>query len=219
VLKSVTDPMSGFFALRRGAIDVAALQPRGFKILLEILARTGSLAASEVPFTFAERNDGESKASWREGVRYLRQLLALRLSTDTGLGRFARFGAIGASGVAVNLLALAALLHLGLTAARGGGEVLAAVLATQVAITWNFVLTERWVFPNRPRHWSARVLPFFALNNLARLAQLPLTARLVVLTGMSYVAATAVAIVALMALRYAVCDALLFRVRRVGSAA
>lgn len=84
VLKHVTDPMSGFFAVRRAALDLDALQPRGFKILLEILARTGTLTASEIPFTFADRNDGASKASWREGIRYLRQLTTLRLSPTTG---------------------------------------------------------------------------------------------------------------------------------------
>src|SRR5690349_17795023 len=51
-LRSVTDPMTGFFLIDRTAIDAQALRPRGFKILLEILART-NLRAAEVPFDFA----------------------------------------------------------------------------------------------------------------------------------------------------------------------
>lgn len=213
VLGSVTDPMSGFFAVRRDAIDVAALQPRGFKILLEILARTGTLTASEIPFAFADRNDGKSKASWREGIRYLRQLLALRLSAHTGIGRFVRFGATGASGAVVNLVALAVLLAtplLGHLALRASAD---AIAATQIAIAWNFILTERFVFPGRPGHWGARLLPFFVLNNLALLVQLPLAARLAAVPGVSYVLATAVVILGLMAVRYVICDALLFRRR------
>lgn len=80
-LAPVTDPMSGFFAVRTSAIDPAALRPRGFKILLEMLIRTPRLRVTEIPFKFAERHAGMSKASWREMVRYLRQLVALRIST------------------------------------------------------------------------------------------------------------------------------------------
>jgi dolichol-phosphate mannosyltransferase len=80
-LAPVTDPMSGFFAMRTAAIDPAVLRPRGFKILLEVLVRTPRLQVVEVPFEFAERYAGKSKASWREMARYLRQLVALRITT------------------------------------------------------------------------------------------------------------------------------------------
>jgi dolichol-phosphate mannosyltransferase len=80
-LARVTDPMSGFFALRTAAVDPAALRPRGFKILLEVLVRAPRLQVAEVPFEFAERHAGKSKASGREMARYLRQLVALRIAT------------------------------------------------------------------------------------------------------------------------------------------
>jgi glycosyltransferase involved in cell wall biosynthesis len=80
-LAPVTDPMSGFFAVRTAAVDPAELRPRGFKILLEVLVRTPRLRVVEVPFEFAERHAGTSKASWREMLRYLRQLVALRIAT------------------------------------------------------------------------------------------------------------------------------------------
>ena len=54
-LRNVTDPMSGFFLVRRDAIDVDALHPRGFKILLELLIRTPALRCGEVSFAFGER--------------------------------------------------------------------------------------------------------------------------------------------------------------------
>ena len=73
-LTGVSDPMSGFFFVRKAAIDLDALQPAGFKILLEIMVRNPELRVAEVPFRFGERNAGESKASALEGVRYVRSL-------------------------------------------------------------------------------------------------------------------------------------------------
>ena len=49
-LRSVTDPMSGFFLVRRDALDLDRLRPRGFKILLELLVRHPDLRAAEVSF-------------------------------------------------------------------------------------------------------------------------------------------------------------------------
>jgi glycosyltransferase involved in cell wall biosynthesis len=78
VLRSVTDPMSGFFLVRRDAVDPNSLRPQGFKILMEIAVRTPSLRVAEVPYTFADRHAGESKANSREGLSYLRHLGRLR---------------------------------------------------------------------------------------------------------------------------------------------
>lgn len=67
----VKDPMSGFFLVRRACIQHVALQPQGFKILLEILVRGNVRSATEVPFVFGHRNAGRSKASLRVGLDYL----------------------------------------------------------------------------------------------------------------------------------------------------
>ena len=73
-LHDLTDPMSGFFMVRRAAVDLDTLQPNGFKILLEIVVRTPALRVAEVPFEFGTRYAGDSKASVSEGARYLAQL-------------------------------------------------------------------------------------------------------------------------------------------------
>lgn len=83
-LASISDPMSGFFAFRRAAIDPTTLQPFGYKILLEILGTHPHLAVTEVPFEFAERGGGESKAGAREAIRYGRHLLDLRRRVRSG---------------------------------------------------------------------------------------------------------------------------------------
>lgn len=77
-LSSLSDPMSGFFLVRRDVVDPHVLRPVGFKILLEIVVRTGNLRIAEVPFTFAPRQSGESKATSGEGLGYLRHLARLR---------------------------------------------------------------------------------------------------------------------------------------------
>jgi glycosyltransferase involved in cell wall biosynthesis len=80
-LRGVSDPMSGFFLVRRSALDLDALRPAGFKILLEILVAAPYLSTCEVSFAFADRHSGSSKAGWREGVRYGRSLARLRVRT------------------------------------------------------------------------------------------------------------------------------------------
>ncbi|HEX9998891.1 MAG TPA: glycosyltransferase, partial [Actinoplanes sp.] len=67
-LRSVTDPMSGFFAVRRDAVRTAELRPVGYKILLEVLVRSRIQRVTEVAYTFQPRVAGESKASLREGL-------------------------------------------------------------------------------------------------------------------------------------------------------
>jgi hypothetical protein len=61
-LWGVTDPLTGFFLTRRGALKVEELQPDGFKILLEILVSHPQLKVAEVPIQFGYRNAGESRA-------------------------------------------------------------------------------------------------------------------------------------------------------------
>jgi dolichol-phosphate mannosyltransferase len=132
-LRNVTDPMTGFFAMRADRVDPATLQPRGFKILLEILART-KLVVVEEAFVFAERFAGESKASFANGVRYVQQLWSLRF------GRLSPFAVIGALGAVLNLAILAGLQAVGM-------HYLPAVIASNgLTIITNFLLQERFVF-------------------------------------------------------------------------
>jgi len=79
-LRGVSDPMSGFFMVRRSALDPEELRPTGFKILLEILVRTPGLRRAEVGYEFAARHAGDSKASLKQGIVYLRHLARLRLA-------------------------------------------------------------------------------------------------------------------------------------------
>jgi dolichol-phosphate mannosyltransferase len=80
--RRTTDPMTGFFALRVDALDTESVAQHavGFKVLLAILVTHRGLAVREVPFVFGERATGESKASWRNGAAFVRQIAVMRMT-------------------------------------------------------------------------------------------------------------------------------------------
>jgi glycosyltransferase involved in cell wall biosynthesis len=76
-LASISDPLGGYFLLRRAVIQDADLRPIGYKILLEILIRGTWTKAREVPYRFQPRCAGTSKANLRQGLRFLHHLARL----------------------------------------------------------------------------------------------------------------------------------------------
>ena len=85
-LRACSDPMTGFFCVRTSSVDLDALHPSGFKILLELLVRGGArdLTVVEEPFVFAERPAGSSKTSLRQGLLFLAQVARLRAAPTPG---------------------------------------------------------------------------------------------------------------------------------------
>ncbi|HKV45512.1 MAG TPA: glycosyltransferase [bacterium] len=75
--RAVSDPVSGFFAFRRRAVEDVRLRPLGFKILLEILIRGHISRIVEVPYHFVNRGAGESKLTMAQNWEYLRHLARL----------------------------------------------------------------------------------------------------------------------------------------------
>ena len=141
----LTDPMSGFFMLRRTTLEAGVRQVSavGFKILLDLLA---SLPAPprliELPYEFRSREAGESKLD--AGVlRDYALLLADKLVGRFVPVRFVQFAAVGTLGIAAHLV----MLRLGLL---GGLSFRAAqTLATAVAIVGNFTLNNLFTFRDR----------------------------------------------------------------------
>ena len=76
-LLRISDPLSGFFLLRRSLLANVTLRPVGYKILLEILLRCPWRQALEVPYHFRVRVHGQSKANMRQGILALRHMLRL----------------------------------------------------------------------------------------------------------------------------------------------
>ncbi|MBA3833353.1 MAG: polyprenol monophosphomannose synthase [Chthoniobacterales bacterium] len=70
----VTDPMSGFFLVRAAALDLARINPLGYKILLDVLATGRCSEIREVPYVFRERAIGGSKVTLRQYGEFLIQI-------------------------------------------------------------------------------------------------------------------------------------------------
>ncbi|WP_344139532.1 glycosyltransferase family 2 protein [Luedemannella flava] len=203
-LAGVTDPMSGFFAVRATSLDAATLRPLGYKILLELMVRTKPRRIVEVPFAFGSRFAGESKSSLKEGLRFLRHLAILRLGKSQL--RMLGYAAVGVSGVLPNLVTLQVL-----TAVFGVHYLTAAVIANQVAIGWNFVLTDKLIFRSRrQRSLLARLGQFAVLGNVDLVARIPLLALLVGELGLGYLSGTAVTLLVMFAIRFFVLDRLVY---------
>lgn len=79
-LRRVSDPMTGFFIVRRAAVETVALNPCGYKILVELLVRAHIGEIVEVGYTFRSRQNGKSKASLKVLYDYLRHLFRLRVA-------------------------------------------------------------------------------------------------------------------------------------------
>lgn len=200
-----SDLMSGFFAVQREVVDTSRLRPDGFKILLEILTRSHRpLRVHEIPFAFAPRIAGQSKAGLAQGLVYLRHLLRLRCA-GTG-AQLAGFVAIGASGVIPNLAAMAVLTRAGVH------YLVATALATIVAVSSNFVLTEQFLFRGRRgRSTWRRYLDYTTLAILDIALRVPLMAVLVQVARVPLLAATTLSILAVAVLRFLALDRFVYR--------
>ncbi|SDL90805.1 glycosyltransferase [Streptomyces wuyuanensis] len=211
-LRGISDPMSGFFAIRRSAVTAEALKPLGYKILLELAVRCRPGEVAEVPFVFQDRFAGESKSTAREGLRFLRHLVGLR--TASPLARMAAFGVIGLTGFVPNLLALHALVTAGVH------YLPAEILANQFGVLWNFLLIEVLLFRDRRhhRHWADRVGRFALLANADLVLRIPLIALLVGQFHLAVLPATTLALLTTFVLRFAGTEALVYLPRRDGTA-
>jgi dolichol-phosphate mannosyltransferase len=138
----LTDPMSGFFMIRRDAFEplAPALSSQGFKILLDLLATAhGSLRTLEVPSVFRERQHGVSKLDSKVALDFA-ALMVAKLTNDVISARFMLFCLVGLTGLVVHLGILRGLL----AAALSFG--VAQSFATVVAIAWNFVLNNLFTY-------------------------------------------------------------------------
>lgn len=101
---SVSDPMSGYFLIRKEIFYELAprLNPRGFKILLEILGKSRNLKISEIGYEFRTRQHGESKLNVSVVESYFLALLEIAFGNFFSVF-FTRYALVGVSGIFVNL--------------------------------------------------------------------------------------------------------------------
>lgn len=139
----ITDPVSGFFMMRREMVDGVAgkLSANGFKILFDILAsQPKPPRCVELPYVFRPRHAGESKLDQGVVAQYL-SLIAAKLTRDVLSPRAIMFGLVGASGVIVHLTVLRASLRFGFTDAQA--------MAALTAMTSNYLINNAVTYRSR----------------------------------------------------------------------
>ncbi|PVE73797.1 glycosyltransferase [Microbacterium testaceum] len=191
-LHNCSDPMTGFFLVHRDSLEVETLRPRGFKILLEILARK-QMRVAEVPFSFAPRFAGESKASFSQGMRFLTQLTMLRF------GRMSAFALVGGLGAVANLLIMGGLQLLGVQ------YLVAAVIASIITIVANFLALEYLVFADMREESGLmrhRFIKSFTFNGIEAIVRIPVIWVLVSQAHMPSVIAAALTLIAAFVVRF-----------------
>jgi dolichol-phosphate mannosyltransferase len=140
-LTTVSDPMSGFFALRRSTFDAGRdFNPIGYKILLELIIKCRCKLVADIPIHFDDRRFGESKLSLQEQLRYIQHLRRLYIYKYGTWSHLAQFLLVGVSGLIVNLAVLTVALRLNLP------QKPAVALAIVISMLWNFGLNRRFSF-------------------------------------------------------------------------
>jgi dolichol-phosphate mannosyltransferase len=141
---TINDPMSGYFIVKRSIITETQLDPVGYKILLEILARSQANKIKEIPYVFLERSSGKSKVAVSHYVSYLRHLLRLRIQPlrSRALVRYLL--------VTANALALDAVIFFWLFDINNWNLTRSAALAGEGGILFTILLHDLWTFAGRP---------------------------------------------------------------------
>jgi len=154
-IRNIKDPVSGFFALKKGVIAKTDLNSVGFKILLEILIKGQYERVVEIPFTFGLRRAGESKLSQKQIINYLKHIYRL-MRWEGEIDRLIKFSFVGLSGIFVNEGAL-----LGFVEFLGWDKRLAVLPATELSILNNFTWNDIWTFKDLKRKpFHLRLLNF-----------------------------------------------------------
>jgi dolichol-phosphate mannosyltransferase len=179
----LTDPMSGYFILRRNDFNRIhkQLDSSGFKILLEIIARLAPSKLEEVPYTFRTRVAGQSKLSSKVVLQYLGQLWRLSSVSRYMSVRFIKFAIVGASGTIINLCAF-----LSFASLLGLRDWRISALATLFANLTNYVFNNAWTFVDRGHRGLSLLRGYLSYLGFSLVGMLASTLAFAGLTGASH---------------------------------
>ena len=173
---ALTDPMSGFFVVRRTYFERIAhrLTGIGFKILLDIVLSSGDdILIGEVPYHFRLRQHGQSKLDLIVGLEYI-ELLLDKVIGDYVSVRFALFALVGTLGIGFHLM----LLWIWLNVVRLS-FVEAQAVSTGMVMVINYALNNSLTYRDRRRHgvafWTG-LLTFCIACSLGMVANLAISA-------------------------------------------
>jgi len=149
----VSDPVSGFFAIKKRVIANASLKPRGYKILLEVLGKGTWEKDKEIPFEFVDREIGSSKLKLKTITEYAQQVMDITIYSFSHHHSAAwrewkkvfKFGLVGISGILVNMGFLKFLLMINIP------DYIALFFAIFISILNNFLWNDVWTFKASPQ--------------------------------------------------------------------
>jgi dolichol-phosphate mannosyltransferase len=139
-LTRLSDPTSGFMAIRKDALNGAMLDPVGWKIVLEVIVKTKA-RFQEVPIVFTDRQKGISKLDTRVQAQYIAHLWKLYHFKYPTVFQFLKFCIVGFCGLLVDtaiLIGLVEFVHL--------DPRTAAIFAFLFAVSFNYMLNRFWTF-------------------------------------------------------------------------
>ena len=191
VPETLSDPMSGFFMLRRSVFEGALrrLSNIGTKILMDLFASSPKkLQFKELPYTFRPRHSGESKLDSLTAWEYAMLVLDKMFGHIVPV-RFVAFCIVGALGVGVHFSILSTLLHFGQT------RFLAAqATATICTMTFNFAVNNVLTYRDkrlRGLRWLRGWLSFNIACSLGACMNVGLATYVNDISGVWYLAALA----------------------------
>ena len=200
----ITDPVSGFFAVRKTVLVQATLKPRGYKILLEVLGKGSWEKDTEIPFEFVDREAGSSKLKVKTIIDYARQVTDITLysfihhqsAAWREWKKVLKFGLVGISGIVVNEVILIYLKEL-----AGVSNFLAPIISIEISILNNFFWNDIWTFrthrsDNGFKPWWYRLVTFQTISAVGSILNIGIYLILTEIWGMYYPLAMLIGILA-----------------------
>jgi len=137
---TLSDPTSGFMAIKKSVIYGIKLDPLGWKIVLEVIVKTNPRVL-EIPIVFTDREKGESKLGFRAQIDYIHHLWRLYCYKYLTIFQFLKFCLVGLSGFLIDTAVLIGLVDLLFFDPR-----FAALFAFFTAVSWNYIFDRVWTF-------------------------------------------------------------------------
>lgn len=166
--RKTSDPLGGFFLFKKSILDKAKLQPKGFKILVEILMRTKYKKVEEVPYTFLPRENDDSKATIAQGLEFFNHLWFI-FRTIPEAGRFLKFCIVGLSGVFINLGILTLLVEI----FHQDKDGIAYIIAILISILTNFSINSIFTYSDKRsssrKESIRRMISYYVISGLVML--------------------------------------------------
>jgi dolichol-phosphate mannosyltransferase len=206
--QSVSDPMSGFFLIKKEPYLKARkhINPQGYKILLELLFASPQAKIKEVGFRFGLRKQGESKLGSKVITEYIHMLGREGWKQH---GKLIRFCIVGASGIIVNL----GILYF-LTECVGIYYLLSSAIAIEISIITNFILNNYWTWKRKHKGFWKRLGQFQLVSLSALIINEGILFSLTELFGVWYLVAQLVGIVVATGVNFIVNNKWTFRNKR-----